>query len=408
MFVIYNKEIQKVPIKVWLEKEEDIEPGCREQALHLASLPFAKKWICLMPDTHDGYGMPIGGVIATDSVVIPNAVGVDIGCGMKFIQTNIPAYMLREQVNSDKTILQLIIEAIMISIPLGFTRHKEKQPCDLLDMAKDVINGPNKLLSELEAGYYQIGTLGGGNHFIELQEDDEGYLAIMVHTGSRNFGYKICNYFNEEARELNARWYSSVPLDYDLAFLPDDSNEGALYIKWMGLAIEFAKENRNVIMKRVKEILALHVSKYLNLETLWLMEVDCNHNYAKIETHYGEVVWVHRKGAIRVREEELGIIPGAMGSYSYIVKGSGNEESFQSCSHGAGRRMSRSHARENYQVQDVLNDLDTRGIVLGTEYINNIADECRWAYKNIDTVLENEKDLVTPIKRLRTIGVVKG
>ncbi len=410
MFVIYDKEKQKVPIKAWLSQEEDIEPGCREQALHLANLPFVHKWVCLMPDCHEGYGMPIGGVIATKGVVIPNAVGVDIGCGMSFISTNIPVRLLREYVmsGSTQTLLQVVLNIIMGSIPLGFAHHKNKQWCELLDRARDTFKEPEELLPELDAGYYQIGTLGGGNHFIELQEDDDGYLAVMIHTGSRNFGYKVCNYFNKNAQELNTRWYSSVPKEYDLAFLPTDSEEGSLYINWMQLALEFAGENRNAIMTRVKEILAENINKHLGLELVWSNEIICHHNYVAIENHFGENVWVHRKGAIRARTGELGIIPGAMGSYSYIVSGRGNPESFNSCSHGAGRKMSRRLAKDTFQTYQVIDDLVDRGVVLRVVNPSSITDECRWAYKDIDVVLGNEKDLVVPVKRLNTIGVVKG
>jgi tRNA-splicing ligase RtcB len=206
------------------------------------------------------------------------------------------------------------------------------------------------LIPEIEAGCYQVGTLGGGNHFIEIQRDEEGYICIMLHSGSRHLGHQICSHFHNIAVELNKRWHSSIPNDYKLAFLPVDTTEGQGYIDYMNMALDFAQENRERLLGAVKDIFTRWCIKALDCTPEYTNLINCHHNYAALETHYGKDVWVHRKGAIRAGKGEVGIIPGAMGSYSYIVEGKGSEESFHSCSHGAGRRLSRTKARETYSV----------------------------------------------------------
>jgi tRNA-splicing ligase RtcB len=262
---------------------------------------------------------------------------------------------------------------------------------------------------ELDSGFYQVGTLGGGNHFIEIQEDEDGLAGLMVHSGSRNFGYKICNYFNKVAKELNARWKSAVPASYDLAYLPVDSEEGQQYISWMQLAQDFAKENRSQIMEQVQEIFCDYLSSYGHLQDIKFDEpINCHHNYASFEEHYNKEVWVHRKGAISAKNREMGVIPGAMGSYSYIVEGLGNPESFHSCSHGAGMVYSRKKAKQTFSVQQVMEDLKQLGVALGKRKKGDVAEECRMVYKDIDFVLSQQMDLVRPVKKLKTLGVVKG
>ena len=334
MFTL-SDESRKWPVRVWLEKKEDIEESCLLQAYHLAELPFLHKWVCLMPDTHTGKGMPIGGVIAAKNVLIPNAVGVDIGCGMAWTGTNVKAEELRGILTGNGNLLQGIVGDILRNIPTGFAHHKIQMPSYTLDRAFeefDKYEEDGELLGQLDAGYFQIGTLGGGNHFIELQEDEEGYLSVMIHSGSRHFGKAVCDYFHQKARELNARWYSQVPDEYRLAFLPLDSREGRQYLNWMQLSMDFAMENRAKMMLAVKAILEKWIGKYTDLHLAFTEEINCHHNYAALENHYGENVWVHRKGATRAREGELAVIPGAMGSCSYIVRGKGNPESFCSSS----------------------------------------------------------------------------
>ena len=399
------------PIKIWLEKEQDLEESCLEQALHLAQLPFLHKWVCLMPDTHTGMGMPIGGVIAAKGAVIPNAVGVDIGCGMAYVKTSIPVKALKETMTGSGNLVQGIVGDILRNIPVGFGHHKTPMPCYTLDRAMEELSlyeADSELLGQLEAGYFQVGTLGGGNHFIELQEDEEGFLSVMLHSGSRHFGKSVCDYFHQKAREQNCRWYSQVPDEYRLAFLPVDTPEGRQYLNWMNLSMDFARENREKLMLAVKAVLEKWIERYTDLELKYEEEINCHHNYAALENHFGENVWVHRKGAVRARKGELTVIPGAMGSYSYVVRGLGNPESFCTSSHGAGRAYSRRGAMEAFSCEEVMVDLKNQGVILGKKNKKDVAEESRFAYKDIDRVMENQKDLVEPVRRLRTIGVVKG
>lgn len=410
MFVLYN-ENTRFPVKIWLEDESQLEANCLEQAYHLAQLPFLHKWVCLMPDTHAGKGMPIGGVIAAKDVVIPNAVGVDIGCGMDFIPTNVRVEDIREVQTGNGMLIQAIIGNIMREIPLNTERYKTPQASAVLDragqeMEKYEENG--ELVPLIEDGYYQTGSLGGGNHFIELQEDENGYLCIMIHSGSRHLGKAICDYFHEKARELNRLWYSAVKEEYRLAFLPVHTKEGQQYIRWMNLAMDYAFENRARMLEKTCAIVKAQIEKHTEYTVEFGEEVNCHHNYAALENHYDANVWVHRKGAVRVREGEMAVIPGAMGSYSYVVKGKGNKESFCTSSHGAGRSYSRSGAMQAFTVEKVMVDLKEQGVVLGKRKKNDVAEECRFAYKDIDQVMAQQSDLVIPVRKLKTVGVVKG
>ena len=410
MFVIYDEKT-RVPVRVWLADRGKLEESCLEQAYHLAQLPFIHKWACLMPDTHTGKGMPIGGVIAAEGVIIPNAVGVDIGCGMNFVSTDLEVERLRPVVTGNGTLIQAMISDIMRNIPVGFLSHRERQASRVLDRAMEQreLYQTNPILFPLiEDAYYQVGTLGGGNHFIELQEDQNGYLGIMIHSGSRHFGKEICDCYHKRARELNALWYSQVPDEYRLAFLPVDSQEGKEYITWMNLALAYAFENRKRMMERVKSAVEEKVKRFLNIPIHFGEEINCHHNYAALENHYGKNVWVHRKGATRAQKGEMAVIPGAMGYYSYVVKGKGNPESFCSSSHGAGRAYSRKGAMEAFTCEQVIRDLKAQGVVLGKNKKSDVAEECRFAYKDIRDVMKNQEDLVEAVLELKTIGVVKG
>lgn len=411
MIVKYEKEEMNVPIKAWLDQDKDLEGSCGEQAYHLAKLPFLHKWVALMPDTHAGMGMPIGGVIAAKGVVIPNAVGVDIGCGMAYTETNIMVNDIKDIMTGNGSLIQAIIGDIMRNIPVGFQHHKLMMPCYTMDLAYDNMDLYEKdaeLMGQLEAGYYQVGTLGGGNHFVELQEDQDGRLNVMIHSGSRNFGKTVCDYFHLKAREMNQRWHSLVPDEYRLAFLPVDTEEGRQYLNWMNLSLDFAKENREKMMLAVKAVLEKWIGKYTDFSLEFAHDINCHHNYAALEHHYDEDVWVHRKGAVRARDGELAVIPGAMGSYSYVVMGKGNPESFCSSSHGAGRQYSRKGAMSAFTCEEVMADLNKQGVILGKKKRFDVAEECRFAYKDIEVVMNNQTDLVTPVKRLKTIGVIKG
>ncbi|GAB6158567.1 RtcB family protein [Desulfotomaculum varum] len=402
MFIIDRQPGQLVPVKVWLPDISLLEQECLQQAVNLAKLPFAFHHIALMPDTHAGFGMPIGGVLAAENVVVPNAVGVDIGCGMCFVETDIH----RNEVSRED--MQFLVGQMMRQIPTGFSHHKTKQPSQALDrfvkrLAESDCYRPPELIKEIERGYYQIGTLGGGNHFIEIQADERGMVCIMLHSGSRNFGLQIAKHFNHIAKSLNIRWQCLDPVTYDLAFLPLSSPEGSSYMIWMDLALQFAMENRHRMMDMVMSIL----QKYRPTVTFSRF-INAHHNYAALEHHFGRQVVVHRKGAIRARRGESGIIPGAMGTASYIVEGLGHEESFHSCSHGAGRTMSRKKAVATIPVQKTMEDLQQLGVVLGKHKKGDVSEESRFAYKDIDFVISQQGDLIKPVKKLRTLAVVKG
>ena len=409
MFV-KSAEGKRKPVKIWLNSIEQVGSGCLGKVANLSSLPFVYKWPALMPNCHEGYGMPIGVVIATESVIIPNAVGEDIGCGICFVQTDIHANLLKIEIGQTP-LIQAIVDCIMRNVPVGLAQHQEKQSCRTLSRVNEYLLTEHRVADlepELRAGYYQIGTLGGGGHFIEIQEDESGYVGIMIHSGSRNLGPKICNHFNEIAKTLNAQWYSSIPKEYDLAFMPEKTSAGQSYIHWMKLALDFADENREKIMLKVKEIIFSHVRKYADfLGSEKGKEINCHHNYAALENHYGQDVWVHRRGAIRAKGGDVGIVPGSMGSFSYIVEGKGNLDSFNSCSNGAGRNFSRKKA-ESYSAQSVIKDLRQFDVTLGIHDNADVIEECRWVHNDIDAVLAQERDLVKPVKKLKTIGVIKG
>ncbi|MCF8008164.1 MAG: RtcB family protein [Halanaerobiales bacterium] len=394
--VIYNRENQNVPIKTWTN---DIEQGALEQALNMSRLPFVFKHIALMPDVHRGYGVPIGGVMATKDVIIPNAVGVDIGCGMIAQQTNL------KEITEDT--LKKILGLIRQNIPTGFSRHKETQdeshmPKVLEDKHLPVIE------KEYESALYQIGTLGGGNHFIEFQKDENDNIWIMIHSGSRNLGYKVAKYYNEKAIELNEMWYSQVPKKYELAFLPPDTDEYRDYINEMKYALKFALCNRRLMLFRVMDIMKNCVRKYDNNNFSFVNDyINIHHNYASIENHFGKNVWIHRKGATLAREGTIGIIPGSQGTSSYIVEGKSNKQSFTSCSHGAGRLMSRTKAKNDLDLYVEKGKLEDKGILHSIRGKKDL-DEASGAYKNIDIVMENQKDLVDIIHKLEPIAVIKG
>jgi len=386
----------KIPLKIWTD---DIEDGALEQAKNLTELPFAFHHIAIMPDTHQGYGMPIGGVMATKGVVVPNAVGVDIGCGMCAVKTSLT------EIDTDT--LKKIMGEIRKTVPVGFNHHKEKQGC--MPMPKESLKDMPIVDREFLAGDKQIGTLGGGNHFIEIQKGSDGHIWIMIHSGSRNFGLKIADYYNKKAVELNEKWYSQVPKKWELAFLPIESEEGHNYYNEMKYAVDFALANRKLMMERIigifKDIQPALVgfSGYLGFDDM----INIAHNYASLENHFGQNIWVHRKGATLAREGTIGIIPGSQGTKSYIVKGLGNKESFESCSHGAGRLMSRKKAIETIDLEKEIKMLNDKGVIHAIRGKKDL-DEAPSAYKPIDKVMENQKDLVEVLVELQPLAVIKG
>lgn len=377
----------RVPIKMWLD---DIEDGAMAQARNLANLPFVVSHLALMPDCHQGYGMPIGGVMATKGVVVPNAVGVDIGCGMLAMKTSIKE--LREWE------AQEIIGLIRKAVPVGFKSHSKPQtgmpPTHTRDRNMPIV------ARELAKARKSLGTLGGGNHFIELQLDEEECLWVMIHSGSRNLGLQVAKYYNDMAKELNAKWFSSVPVKHDLAFIPTDSEEGSEYMGEMSYCIQYALANRLAMLERVKECIE-EVCAGEDFET----PINIAHNYARLEHHFGKNVIVHRKGATSAREGEIGIIPGSQGTASYIVRGLGNPQSFTSCSHGAGRRMGRKQATRELDLAEQIALM--HGITHGIRTVKDL-DEAPGAYKDIDKVMSNQEDLVEIITKLRPIASVKG
>jgi len=401
LFIVEDPEGKRVPIKVWLAGPGELDPVCFTQAKNLARVPFVHKWVSLMPDTHQGYGMPIGGVVALKGVVIPNAVGVDIGCGVISMETELEAAQIDEAVG------KRIIGKIMSRIPLGFKHHGEKQKSDALEIwiqeRQTSLKQNFSLFKELEMVPFQLGTLGGGNHFIEIQRDESGRLCVMIHSGSRNFGKKIADYYNEKANGFAKKNGWQTHARDQLAFLPVDSEGGRAYLEWMTMALLFAQENRSRMMQVLEAILE---EEFQDVRVVRV--INAHHNYASEEVHDDQRVWVHRKGAIRVAYGELGIIPGAMGMESYIVRGRGNSESFFSCSHGAGRHISRRQAMKEISTDRVFEDLKERGVIVGTPDRAGLVDESRFVYKDINAVMEQQKDLVEPVKTLRSILVVKG
>jgi tRNA-splicing ligase RtcB len=379
------------PIKLWLD---NIEQGALEQAKNIANLPFTFRHVALMPDAHQGFGMPIGGVLATKDVIIPNAVGVDIGCGMCAVKTSLDSVPPK--------LLKKLMTAIRQQIPFGFKHHKKEQDHKLMPDTSNVISG-GIVEQEYRSALTQIGTLGGGNHFIEIQQGSEGHIWIMIHSGSRNIGLKVASHYNRLAKKLNEKWKSKVPPNWQLAFLPDDVNEAKNYFSEMQYCIDFAYANRKLMMDRIKDIFNDEFgSSFLELEF-----VNIAHNYAQEEDHFGEKVIVHRKGATSAREGETGIIPGSQGTKSYIVKGKGNQESFTSCSHGAGRKMGRKEAQRSLDLEQEKKQLDKQGIIHAIRNTRDL-DEAPGAYKNIDIVMENQKDLVEVQVELAPLAVMKG
>jgi len=389
-----QKEIttELVPIKMWLD---DVENGAVVQAKYLANLPFAFKHVCLMADAHQGSGMPVGGVLATNGVIIPNAVGVDVGCGICAVKTNIEA----DIVNRES--LKQIMGYIRRVVPVGFDHHKDRQDEIFMPQGFD-IDKLHVVKGQYLAALKQIGTLGGGNHFIELQRDDEGFLWIMIHSGSRNIGLRVANYYNKKAQIMNALWYSAVDQQADLAFLPFKTEEARNYYEEMKYCVAFAFANRKLMMNNIQSVIADMIPN-IAFEQM----INIAHNYAAWENHFGNNVVVHRKGATSAREGEIGIIPGSQGTKSYIVEGLGNAESFMSCSHGAGRVMGRKQASRELNLEEEQKKLDSQGIIHSVLTTKDL-DEASSAYKDIAQVMAFQQDLVKIKVELSPLGVIKG
>lgn len=380
-------ETEKLPIKLWLDVD-DVEEDTLQQARDLANLPFAFSHIAIMPDTHLGYGMPIGAILATKGAIVPNTVGVDIGCGMCSLRTSLT--------NIETDDLKKVMGIIRNTIPVGFNRHQTQQD----ESWMPEIQGDLPIVEkEYQSGLYQIGTLGGGNHFIEIQRGSDGYIWIMVHSGSRNIGFTVANHYDDIAKKLNKESGSEVPKN--LAHIPESSEYYELYRNEMNYCIEFALANRKLMMERVKDafleiIPKVEFSNFINKP----------HNFADEEEHFGEQVTVHRKGATRARKGEWGMIPGSQGTRSYLVTGKGEPHSFQSCAHGAGRLLSRTQARKKLSLQEEVESLKDQGILHAIRHKSDL-DEAPGSYKDIDEVMANQTDLVNVEIVLQPLAVIK-
>jgi tRNA-splicing ligase RtcB len=380
----------RIPVKSWCE---NFEPGAMKQVANLTKLPFVYGHVAIMADCHEGFGMPIGGVIACKDTIVPNAVGVDIGCGMCAVQTDLAASSM------DSETVRTILNRVRGAIPMGFDHHKKDQSWKGFDSAPDI----PVIQRELDSARRQLGTLGGGNHFIEIQSGNDGHVWFMIHSGSRNFGYKIAEDFHKQALKECVRRNIELP-DKDLAYLPIDKGPGQNYKTAMEYALSFAAANR----QHMKEIVAGIFRDETRCD--FIHKINIHHNFAAQETHYGRTLVVHRKGATRASKGLEGIIPGSMGTASYIVRGKGNPDSFESCSHGAGRVMGRNEANKRLTFEEVRQSM--KGIVFDTWPKGRKGkidlSEAPAAYKDIEAVIDAQKDLIEVLVRLTPLGVVKG
>jgi len=380
---------KNVPVKLWT-KLEDVESEALTQLKNIASLPWVFRHVAVMPDVHFGIGATVGSVIAMKDAISPAAVGVDIGCGMGAIRTNLKADALPDSLTE-------IRNKIEQKIPVGFNEHKQPKVQSRTNSLFAEFRSIHPKVMDLESkAVYQCGTLGGGNHFIELCLDTENTVWMMLHSGSRNIGKTLAEIHISTAKKLTHNTY--LP-DRDLAVFLANTPEMEAYRRDLFWAQRYALLNRQTMFEIYKTIL-----KGFFPDIKFEEPILCHHNYVSEETHFGEDVIVTRKGAISAREGEWGIIPGSMGTKSYIVRGLGNPESFHSASHGAGRRMSRTQAKKNYTLKDL--EAQTSGVECRKD--GGVLDEIPAAYKNIDEVIENQKDLVKVEYELKQILCVKG
>jgi tRNA-splicing ligase RtcB len=393
---------EHIPIKVWASVAEE---GALEQARNMANLPVSKHHIALMPDCHQGYGVCIGGVIFTDGAVIPNAVGVDIGCGVALMKLGLTISQLGEK-------LQPTLDLIAARVPTGFRRHDKPIHDPAVSALSDEIIemaaawGPLPPVHPMwwTDSATSLGSLGGGNHFIEFQFAPDGDVYVMLHSGSRGLGKSIGDFYHAKAVELCERWHTPLPTK-DLAFLPLGEPEHNAYTRAMQFGMDYAETNRNLMLNEVRKA----VMQFFPMAQPEVL-VNVHHNFAAWENHFGQNGIVHRKGAIRARAGETLLIPGSMGTASYIGRGLGNPDSFDTCQHGAGRAMGRKDAERRYAA----GDLENLGKYMGEHHIlmgghaSDAIDEHPLAYKDIEQVMADSADLVEPVTRLLPLGVVKG
>ena len=394
-----------VPIKIWTK---DIEPEALSQLKNLARLPFiARQGVACMPDVHAGIGSTVGTVIATDKAIIPAAVGVDIGCGMVATRLSLKANQLPDS-------LAKIRSAIEYAVPMGTGgEHNAKSGIiidgnrqgpygwlshSIPDSVKAVFKGD--LGKAAEKAWKQVGTLGSGNHFIEICIDENEDVWVMLHSGSRGIGNMIGSYYITKGKELMEQFHITLP-DGDLAYLPQGTDLFDDYVSAVKWAQDYAMENRKWMLKAVLDVLRKEIPTPFGITE---EAINCHHNYVEKEHHFGKDLWVTRKGAIRAREGDLGIIPGSMGQRSYIVRGKGNKEAYCSCSHGAGRKMSRKKARDTFTLADLA--AQTAGVECRKD--DAVLDEIPGSYKDIDVVMENQKSLVDVVHILKQVMCCKG
>jgi tRNA-splicing ligase RtcB (3'-phosphate/5'-hydroxy nucleic acid ligase) len=393
------KEDGALPIKAWTDF---IEESALVQLKNVARMPFiAKNGVAVMPDVHAGIGATVGSVIASHKAIIPAAVGVDIGCGMNAVRLSLKASDLPES-------LKALRDQIERDVPVGFAMHRKDDDIErhwgergeLYNEWLELFKQFPEMKANSNNTAAQLGTLGGGNHFIEVCLDENQDVWIMLHSGSRGTGNAIGRHFIEKAKEACAMWHIELP-DNDLAYFPEGTTLFDDYTKAVSWAQAYAFENRAVMLERVIAAVRKAIGKEF---TLTSEAVNCHHNYIAQENHFGQNLWVTRKGAIRAREGDLGIIPGSMGQRSYIVRGKGNAESYCSCSHGAGRVMSRTEAKRRFSLTDLI--AQTEGVECRKDA--DVIDEIPGAYKSIDQVMENQRDLVEVVHTLKQVLCVKG
>ncbi len=393
------------PVKMWTQGVP-VDEKAKAQLLNASRLPFIHQWIAVMPDVHVGKGATIGSVIPTHGAIIPAAVGVDIGCGMMAVRTDLEASDLPDS-------LAPLRVAIERAVPHGRSRTRGNRdngawgsPPAHVDAAWGELAEPfERILAKYPKlkrtnNRVHLGTLGTGNHFIEVCLDEAERVWFMLHSGSRGVGNAIGNLFIEKAKEDMRKWFINPP-DADLAYLPEGTEHFDDYVEAVGWAQRFARTNRELMMAGAIKAARGIISKPFTADA---MAVNCHHNYVQQERHYGKDVWVTRKGAVRAGEGELGIIPGSMGARSYIVRGKGNPESFCSCSHGAGRVYSRTEAKRRFSVEDQRKA--TEGVECRKD--EAVIDEIPMAYKDIDAVIHAQRDLVEVVHTLRQVVCVKG
>src|SRR5688572_30088323 len=384
-----------VPVKVYTG---EVEPAARAQLVNISRLPIVHHHVAAMPDVHLGIGATVGSVIPTRKAIIPAAVGVDIGCGMMAARLSLTANDL------DEASLKKVFGQISRDLPAASDAHDRP----LADAARPFQRGLTKILRKHPDiqkrrknlnWAHQLGTLGGGNHFIEVCLDESDRVWAMLHSGSRGIGNAIGSYFIELSRKDSLSNNAQLP-DRDLAYFPEGAQHFDDYVEAVGWAQDYARANREEMMDLVLGALHRHLPAFDVTDEA----VNCHHNYVEREEHYGEKVWLTRKGAIRARAGELGIIPGSMGARSYIVRGKGSAESFDSCAHGAGRLMSRNAAQKKFSLNDL--EAQTHGVICRKD--KGVIDEIPGAYKNIDEVMANQSDLVDVVHTLKQIICVKG